>query len=240
VNRVRLLDDVAAEEVLARGVDNVQNQGERGDQHEIAVRANQLEAPLFAEWLVSDRRLCLRFRPTCDAIDQRRQERADNEDAARTDEQPSGSARPHQITGAHRANPCAEAAADADQGKQALALFLRVKIVGEGPELSYHHQVEDADPEEVRDAHVQTRLHGEYEQAEVRCEEQCHPSHQPDAIHARREGAVRRNEAQQQNRLARRRITLHLRTALAEDEHFASGLQEIVRSQEQKHLQRHE
>ena len=56
--------------------------------------------------------------------------------------------------------------------------------------------------------------------------------HQLHAVDARREGAVRRHEHQEQHRLAGRRVALHLGAALAEDEHLAGGLEQVVRRQD--------
>ena len=72
----------------------------------------------------------------------------------------------------------------------------------------------------------------------MRREEQRHPLHQLDAVDARRERAVRRHEHEQQQRLAGRRIALHLGAALAEDEHLARGLEHVVRGEDQEHDQR--
>ena len=73
------------------------------------------------------------------------------------DEQPRRPERLARRPGAHRADPRAETAADADQRKQPLALLLGVEVVRERPELRDDHHVEDADPEEVDDADAQAR-----------------------------------------------------------------------------------
>ena len=71
----------------------------------------------------------------------------------------------------------------------------------------------------------------------TRCddEEQRHPLHELHAVDARGKRAVRRHEEQQQHRLAGRRVALHLGAALAEDEHLAGGLEQVVRRQDQEH-----
>jgi hypothetical protein len=117
----RLLDDVAAQQVLARRVDNVQNHGEERDEEEIAILANQLERAFFAERLLRGHGILLSFTPRCDSIDGSRNQRANDQDGAPADQESSGSSRGDQRPGAHRSEPGAEAAADADQWKQALA-----------------------------------------------------------------------------------------------------------------------
>jgi hypothetical protein len=119
-------------------------------------------------------------------------------------------------------------------------LFRSVEIVRERPELGDHHQVEDGHPKKVRDADVEACAERDEKQSDVQHEEERDPLHELHAIDARREGAVRRNEEEQEQRLARRRVALHLRAALAEDEHLARGLQEIVRGEDEKHDQRHQ
>ena len=112
-----------------------------------------------------------------------------------------GPQRADHIAGAHRPDPRAEAAADADQREQPLALFLRVEIAGERPELRDRHQVEDADPQEVDDADVQPGAHGNDEQQQVGDEKQRHLRDEPDPVYARGKRAVRGHQEQQQDRL---------------------------------------
>ena len=145
-----------------------------------------------------------------------------------------------EVAGADRSDPGAEAAADADQREQALALFRRVEVVGERPELRDHHHVEDADPEKVDDPDLQARLERQQEQHQVRDEEQRHPLHQLDAIHARGERPVRGHQDQQQQCLPCRGVALHLGAALAEDEDLARRLELVIRREDDEHRQRHQ
>src|SRR5688572_33463930 len=57
VQRMRLLDDVAPEEILTRGVDDVQEDREQGNEHQVTVIPNQLEATTFTERFVRGGRL---------------------------------------------------------------------------------------------------------------------------------------------------------------------------------------
>src|SRR5262245_6239314 len=58
----------------------------------------------------------------------------------------------------------AETAAKSDDREQPFALIGGERIIGERPELGDHHDVEDADPEEVHDAHMKAELTGDEEQ----------------------------------------------------------------------------
>ena len=51
----------------------------------------------------------------------------------------------------------ADGAPDADDREEALALLLGVRVRREAPELSDGHDVEDADPQEERDADAERR-----------------------------------------------------------------------------------
>ena len=53
VQRVGLLDDVAAEQVLAGGVHDVEEDRQCGNEHQITILANQLERPCLPERLLS-------------------------------------------------------------------------------------------------------------------------------------------------------------------------------------------
>jgi hypothetical protein len=99
-------------------------------------------------------------------------------------------------------NPGAQTAADADQREDPLALILRVEIGRERPILRNHHQIEDAEPQEVRHADVPAGADGHQEQHQVRREEQRHPLHELNAVDARGERAVRRHQYQQEDGLA--------------------------------------
>ena len=122
----------------------------------------------------------------------------------------------------------AERGPEADERKEPLAPLGAVQIVGERPELRDHHEVENADPEEERDADVHAGDAGEIEQQEVRGKEQRHTADQPEPVHGGCERAVRRHDREQQERLAGGRVTLHLRAALAQDQRLAHDLQHRV------------
>ena len=156
------------------------------------------------------------------------------------DQQPGGTGRRDHAACPDRAYPCPETAADADQREEPLALFLRVEIGGECPELRDRHEVEDADPQEIHDSDMQAGADREHEQHEVRREEKRHPSHQPHPVHAGRERSIRRHEEQEEHRLPGRRVALDLGSALREDEHLSRRLEHVIGGQEQEHQQRHQ
>ena len=71
---------------------------------------------------------------------------------------------------------------------------------------------------------------------EVDGEKQRHAIDQADAVHPRRKCAVRRHGQQQDQRLRAGGIALHLGAALAENQRFAHGLQQVVRSEKTEHV----
>ena len=73
------------------------------------------------------------------------------------------------------------------------------------------------------------------EERDVGDEEQRHPRHEPLAVDLRREGAVGGDQHEQEQRLAGRRVALHLGAALAEDEDLARGLELVVGRQDEEH-----
>jgi hypothetical protein len=123
-------------------------------------------------------------------------------------EQPRGGDQ-HQDVRSYTAEECgrqscsqcrAQRGADADERKQALASLAAVEIVGERPELRYRHHVEHADPDIERNADADPGGAERVEDQQVRREEQRDAANEPDAVHARRERAVRRNEEEQRCR----------------------------------------
>ena len=114
-----------------------------------------------------------------------------HQDRGRARQQPRRSPAGDHIAGSQRPDPRAQAAADPNQGKKPLALFLGVEIAGERPELGDRHQVEDPDPQEVDDADVKAGAHGNDEQQQVGDEKQGHRPNQPDPVYARGQRAVR-------------------------------------------------
>ena len=107
------------------------------------------------------------------------------------------------------------------------------QIGGKRPELRDHHHVEDADPQEVDDADAQPGADARAGTA-AGCAAKNSVTHCTSciAVDARGERAIGRHEHQQQQRLPRRRIALHFGAALAEDEHLARRLQQVVRRQD--------
>ena len=235
----RGLDDIPAEQVLAHRVDHVDEHRQQRDQHEVAIGKDHREAVALRERLVIGG-LGRRGRiPLCDPVDDACQQGTDDQRHRRAHHQ-AARTHGHQLPGAHRPDPGAEAGAHADQRKQPLALLGRVEVGGKRPELRDDHQIEDAHPQEIGDADVQAGAERQQEQGDVRDEEHRHPLHELHAVHAGGEGTVGRHEKQQQQGLSGRRVALDLRAALAEDEDLAGGLEQVIRGQDQEHEQRHQ
>ena len=117
VDRVRLLDDVAAEQVLARRVDDVEQDDQRRDERQVAVLANQLEPALLAQRLVGggrDRRAGSRAALATRLTSARAATQTTRMHAG-ADQQAGGPARLDELARPHRPDPRAEAAADADR-----------------------------------------------------------------------------------------------------------------------------
>ena len=152
-----------------------------------------------------------------------------------------------------RADRAADRAADRDDREQAAARLLRVGVVRVRPELRDDRQAEDADPDVEVDADViGVGAHAQRERHDVGDEEQRHPQHQLAAVDRRREPAVGRHEAHEQQRLAGRRVGLdlgrvvdteplqHLRHAGRQDQRLADGLQDVVADQDQEDVHQHQ
>jgi hypothetical protein len=146
--------------------------------------------PLLAQGLVGGDRDLAGLGPPRHAAYDARKQRADHEDGGGGEQQAQRARRPHELPCPRGPNPGTQAAAHSDERKEPLALLRRKEIIGEGPELRDHHDVEDADPEEIGDSDVQAGLVRKGEQQHVRDEEQRHPRDQSFAIHLRGERAV--------------------------------------------------
>ncbi len=228
VHRCRRVHDVAPEQVLACCVDDVQQQDQSGHEHQIAIGHDHAEAVGSAgELRLGSDRLPGSSRGHR-AVDGTRQERADDQHGGPAGEQTRRTCALHELARPYRPEPRAKTAPDADQREEALSLFLREHIGRKRPELGDDHDVEDAQPEEIRDADVHAGREQRQEDEEVGRKEQRHPLHQLRPVHARREGAVRGNQHEQQQRLACRRVALHLGAALAEDEDLARRLEQVI------------
>jgi len=115
-------------------------------------------------------------------IDDPGEEHAAQENHRPAGQEPGRAGPGHEVAGADRSKPGAETGADADDGEQPLALFRRIEIGGERPELRDHHQIEDADPQEIGDPDVESAAQRQQEDSDVEHEEGRHPLHQLDAI----------------------------------------------------------
>ena len=142
--------DVAAEQVFAGRVHDVQQQDERRDQQQIAIGEDHLEAARpCRELLVGLPGLRRSSRAPAEAVERSAPApRTTTRLTAPPTSSRGGADALHELPGAHRPDPRAQAAADADQRKQPLALLLGEQVGGKRPELRDHHDVEDAEPQE--------------------------------------------------------------------------------------------
>ena len=190
IQRACLLDDVAAEQVLARGIHDVEQDRQRGNEHQITILANQLERAGLPERLLSHGGLFRRLVARGNTRGKLRQEGNHDQHASCRKEQSRRAATGDDRACADGTNPRTEAAADADQWKQPPALFLGIEVGRKRPELGDRHQVEDAHPEEIDDADVEPGANGRDESDEIQREEQCHPLDQANTVDAGGEGRV--------------------------------------------------
>ncbi len=207
---------------------------------EIAIREDHREpAGTGGQLLVGEFRLRFRFPPR-HGISDAHQHDTDHQHHCSSEKKPGRAVLRGDLSGPDRAQPCPEAAANANHRKQPLALLFGVEIGGKRPELGDHHHVEDAHPEKKHDADAHAGRERRKKQQEIRCEEERDPLHQLDAVDARRQHAVRGHNPQEQQRLPGRRITLHLGATLAEDETLSRGLQQVIPEQHEEHRGHHQ
>ena len=239
--RRRELGDVRRQqprdEVLAGGVDQVEQHDQPRDQKEIPVAEHEAKPAGRRFHRVGCRApaLLTAVDPHVDAGAYRQQRRGDLEDDLRRKgcmEQPGGDERAERRAGRH---------ADHDDRKEPGARFLRVEIVGERPELRDQGDVEDADPDEKGDADVwHARRHCEREQLEAGDEEQRDAKQQLRAADPRGKGAVQRDEADEYQRLARGRVGANLRAAAEEDQRLPHRFDDRIADEQQEDVREHQ
>ena len=217
---------------------------EHRDQHQVAVLEDQREPALLAQRLLGcsapPRGAAFVTTPVDHAA--RAATHDDERWSRRADEQARRS--PNSLTtgaGPHRTHPGAQAAADADEREQPLALLLRVEVAGERPELGDHHHVEDADPQEVDDADVQAGAERGEEQREVAATKNS-VTHCTSRTRLTRDAKAPYAGTMNSSSSAwpADGVALHRGAALAEDEHLARGLEQVVRREDEEHQQRHQ
>src|SRR5689334_5190656 len=179
------------EHILAGRIHQVEQDDDEGDEREITVGGDELEAALLAEALLG----VLVFRRAARAGFRAGIDEVGNDDAnpehRRGDEQElEKTERTHQPTGDLGADDSAERAAEGDEAEQAPALLLAVEVVGEAPELRDDEDVEDSDPEIKRNRDRSLQLRQQIENDQISNEEQRHPGDQADAVHLAREKTV--------------------------------------------------
>jgi len=237
---VGLAGDDAPEQVLAVRVDEVEQQQQHADEQQVAVPAHELEPAATVERAGVARGGADRHgRPVPPATDPERDEGVEQQHGRRQEHERVHAQRSEQHVRHHPTQDGADRLPEAHDAEQPLALLVRVDVVRERPELGDHHEVEDAHPEEERDMQAggpRRREHDEDDQ--VRDEEQRHAEHEALAVHPTREPRVGGHQEQQQQRLARRDVTLQFRPALGEDERLAHDLDDVVGQEQQEHAQR--
>ncbi len=130
---------------------------------------------------------------------------------------------------------------DHDDRKQPFARFLAVDVVGERPELRDQRDVEDADPDEERDADEgDARRYRHREQLDADDEEQGDADEQPGPIDAVGEPAVQRHEPDQDQRLAGCRIGSDFGASAEENQRLPDGLDDRVADEQQKNVRQHQ
>jgi hypothetical protein len=203
------LDDEPAEQVFATRIHEVERHGHQRDEQQVALLSNQREASHLVERPRAFGNVFRLLSAGVAPLDERGDDHARHQDAGGDQHQGKRTRRAHDIAGVHGSQPGAETAAEADNGEKPFPLLGRVEIVHERPELGDDHDVEDADPEEVRHGDAQAEPVGDDEQQDVRGEEQRDPANQLNAVDPRGEGAERRHQADQQDRLAGGGVRLH-------------------------------
>jgi hypothetical protein len=145
---------------------------------------------------------------------------------------------PAEQGGEHRPRDRPERAPDPDHREQALAVGVVIDVGGEAPELGDGDDVEDPDPQEEGQADRLAADSERPEQTEVGDEEQRDDADEQRPPHPGRQPTVGARHADQQDRLAGRRVALHLGPAGHEDERLAGDLQEVVGREQQEHVRR--
>ena len=131
--------------------------------------------------------------------------------------------------------------ADRDQREQPVALGARVDLVRVRPELRDRGQAEDPHPDEEDEPQVgQPRLVREVEELDAGDEEEDHRREEALPRQLLGRPAVQRHVADQRQGLRRGGVRLQLRAAREQDQGLADGLEDVVRRQEQEHVQAHE
>ena len=235
-----VLDDVA-EDVLAGRVDPVRQHQHHRHQQQVSRLEHQREGLRVLCGLGLRRRyrfLARRQMRALATVDVVRQEHLGAEHGGSEQEQLIDADRLDQPVGDARAEHRAERGAKADDREQALALGLVVDDVGERPELRDNHQREDADPDEEGYGERDADLRQKVEHHEARREKRRHDIDEAHARSARDQLGVERHDEGQDDDLSGRHVGLELGRPLPEDERLAHRLEDVVRHQDQEHVQR--
>ena len=250
-----VLHHEVAQDVLADGVDDVQDDEQDRDEQDVAVAEHERERVALLEGRLGrggpgrggDRARAAPVHRHVEDEGEEQQPRRQVQHQVRAhvgvEETPGG-------PGPDRA---ARGRADPDDGEEPVARVLRVDVVRVRPELGDDRQAEEAHPHVER--HADERhpgVHRDREGEDVRREEERHPDDQLHPVDARREPAVGGHEGHEDEGLAGGGEGLHLGRALdperleelrhlgAQDERLADGLDHVVRDEDQEHVHEHE
>lgn len=231
-----------AEQELASGVHHVQDHDQDGDPGEVAIAEHHRESVAGSQLLLPVAGHFGNGFPGSDAVDDHQETAANYENQGGQQLEPVGRKVEdvHEPFGALRTEPGTHAASDSDHGEETFALSLGIDVVGEGPHLADHKDVEDPHPD-VEDHSFARAAHTEQvEQRKVNDEEKQQAQEQPDAHHLRAHVPVKRHQDHQQRRLARAGIGFDVRAALRKNQGFANSLQQVVREEQEKDVQSQE
>ena len=250
-----MLHHEVAQDVLADGVDDVQDDEQHRDEQDVAVAEHERERVALLEGRLGrggpgrggDRARAAPVHRHVEDEGEEQQPRRQVQHQVRAhvgvEETPGG-------PGPDRA---ARGRADPDDGEEPVARVLRVDVVRVRPELRDDRQAEEAHPHVERHADEgHSGVHRDREGEDVRREEERHPDDQLHPVDARREPAVGGHEGHEHERLTRGGEGLHLGRAVdperpeeaghlgAQDERLADGLDHVVRDEDQEHVHEHE
>jgi hypothetical protein len=121
-------------------------------------------------------------------------------------------------------------------GKQPFSFLVRVQVIGETPELSQDHHVEDPDPDEERDPDLESPLPSEKKHAATGGEEDGDQTYEPAAGKPVGHLPVYGDHRNQHERHGRGHVGRKLGPLLTEDETVPEWLQDVVGSEEEEHV----
>ena len=155
----------------------------------------------------------------------------------RDQQQLSDTQQGNELPGHRASHHRSQGTAEGHDGKETLALFLGIDVVGKGPELGHDHQIEDPHPEEEHHTDGDAALHQRIEDDQASHEECGDGVEQTTAGKPVSQGAVHRNQTQQQQGLAGSGVRFYFGATARQNECFADRLDDVVCGKEKKHIQ---